>query len=154
VSTNGPALSSQYNGGSGAGGQGNGTVGTLTNAESKSIEEAIEEIERTIQKLKDASSDGKDDTLTEVARRAKVIADAGGYRRPDVEQMPEVYRRALEDLETSKILTLSSGLQWARYYVIPGEGWDQGVGDAWMRMEAERLELLRRRIEVIQGKRP
>jgi len=33
VSTDGPALSSQYTGGSGAGGQGNGTAGTLTNAE-------------------------------------------------------------------------------------------------------------------------
>ena len=33
LSTNGPALSSQYNGGSSAGGQGNGTVGPLTNAE-------------------------------------------------------------------------------------------------------------------------
>ena len=120
----------------------------------KSIEEAIEIIERTIKKLKDAASDGKEDTLEEVARRAKVIADAGGYRRPDLEQMPEVYRQALEDLETNNILTFSSGLQWARYYVIPGEGWDEGVGDAWMRMEAQRLELLRRRIEVIQGKRP
>lgn len=120
----------------------------------KSIEDAIEIIERTIKKLKDASSDGKDDTLDEVARRAKVIADAGGYRRPDLEQMPDVYRQALEDLETNNILTLSSGLQWARYYVIPGEGWDEGVGDAWMRMEAQRLELLRRRIEVIQGKLP
>jgi len=33
LSTNGPALSSQYTGGSGVGGQGNGTVGPLTNAE-------------------------------------------------------------------------------------------------------------------------
>ena len=33
VSEDGPALSSQYNGGSGASGLGNGTVGTLTNAE-------------------------------------------------------------------------------------------------------------------------
>jgi len=33
LSTNGPALSSQYNGGSSAGGQGNGTVGPLTNDE-------------------------------------------------------------------------------------------------------------------------
>ena len=33
VSTNGPALSSQYTGGSGVGGQGNGTGGTLSNAE-------------------------------------------------------------------------------------------------------------------------
>jgi hypothetical protein len=71
----------------------------------KSIEEAIEIIERTIKKLKDASSDGKDDTLEDVARRAKVIAEAGGYRRPDLEQMPEVYRQALEDLETNNILT-------------------------------------------------
>jgi hypothetical protein len=33
LSTNGPALSSQYTGGSNAGGQGNGTEGTLSNAE-------------------------------------------------------------------------------------------------------------------------
>ena len=33
LSTNGPALSSHYTGGSGVGGQGNGTVGPLTNAE-------------------------------------------------------------------------------------------------------------------------
>ncbi|MEI8368027.1 MAG: hypothetical protein WCJ31_06305 [Planctomycetia bacterium] len=110
------------------------------------IEEAIEIIERAIKKLKDRASDGKDDTLQEVARRAKVIADAGGYRAPELELMPEVFRQALEDLETNNNSSFISALEWARYYVIPVEGWDGGFGDAWMRMEAQRLELLRLRI--------
>ena len=120
------------------------------------IEEAIERIERTIKKLNDEASDGKDTTLEEALGRwrPKVVADTTGFRAPALRLMPEVYRQAVEDLETSWILRFTSGLEWGRYYAVPGPGWDGGVGDAWMRMEVWRLELLRSRIGVIEGAIP
>lgn len=118
----------------------------------RSIGEVIEGIDKLIGRLNSAASDGKRDSLEEVARRAKVVADAGGYRSPDLKDMPAEYQQAVEDTESSVIITTATMIQWARY-ACGEEGWDDGWGDVWMRMEAWRLELLKARIEVILGAR-
>jgi hypothetical protein len=116
-----------------------------------SIDESLARIDQAITKLQRAASDGKRETLAEAVRRAKAMADAGGYRSPELKNMPQEYQHAVEDLENSVILTFASMLQWLRYS-LGEKGWDSGAGDTWMRMEASRLELLKSRIQVLREK--
>jgi autotransporter-associated beta strand protein len=129
-----------------------GDNGTGEDDERRTIGEVLGDIDRMIDLLNILASDGRSDSLSDIAKRVKVMADAGGYRSPDLRHMPPEYQQAVEEMETSVILDIASFTQFNLYALDMGQhGWDDGWGDVWMRMEAWRLDLLRSRIQVILG---
>jgi hypothetical protein len=112
-------------------------------------------------KLLALANDGRCQTLGEIAKRVTVLADAAGYRSANLKTKPAFYQRAVEDLESSGIITASSYIIFAGNWAYSGlhglvEFWpfyvdegDNGPGDCFLQMEIQRNNLLISRLEVI-----
>jgi hypothetical protein len=121
----------------------------------KDCEEVIARIQKAIANMVQMSSDGTENTIDDVAKRAKVWADAGGYRSEGLANEPCFLQQAVEDVESSTIITITSGIVWTGEWIgsswVPGfnRGWDTGDGDIYLRMEAWRLGMLAKRVSVL-----
>ena len=121
----------------------------------KECEDAIARILKAIASMVQMASDGTANTISDVAKRAKVWADAGGYRNEDLANEPCFLQQAVEDVETSTIITITSGIVWTGEWIgsswVPGfnRGWDTGDGDIYLRMEVWRLGMLAKRVDVL-----
>jgi hypothetical protein len=133
----------------------------LVHNQNKSTKEEIDaiiaQIDSTIAKIATMASDGRNHTLTEAHTAASAWATTTGYRSEKLKDMPWFFQQAVEDIENSMVLTSTSLLVWSLEWIgsnLPNQifdntGWDTGNGDVWLRMEAWRLGLLKKRIIVL-----
>jgi hypothetical protein len=81
------------------------------------------------------------------------------YPNGHLKKKPQILQRAVDDVESSAVLTTASGVVLVftilnRKLGLGDNRLDRGLGDSWLIMEHKRLELLRRRVVVIAGQVP
>jgi hypothetical protein len=123
----------------------------------KECDAAITRVEKTISQMVTWASNGKNHTLSQALAAAKPWATATGFESQQLKRQPCFFQQAVRDVEASWVLDATSGFLWFEELVasslpnwaVDNSGWNTGNGDAWMRMEMWRLQMLKSRIKVL-----
>ena len=87
----------------------------------------------------------------------RLCANASGFRSEWLKEQPCFYQQAAEFIEGSWFILFMSGTLWSMEllgsnlpdWAFDNTGWDTGVGDTWLRMEAWRTRLFRLQLIVL-----
>ena len=116
-------------------------------------EAVLEQLHHTLnQMMIYVSSDG-DHSLKDALSTVKVWATAAGYRSEELKKQPCFFQQAVEEIESSWVLSATSMLMWTEIIVddtfFSNPSLNKGWGDKWMWMEIWRTNMLIKRVEVL-----
>ena len=117
----------------------------------KECDAALAQIDETLSAML-AVTNGQDHTLHEATAAAKAWATVSNYRSDELKKQPAFFQQAVADIEGSRVLLTASGCIWVgewidNWFIDPK--WNNGNGDAWMRMEILRELWLKKRIQAL-----
>jgi len=124
---------------------------------SDECEEALDKLNDLIEKVRDEITNGRDCTMSEIGRRTRPLANAGGGRSKAYDDLACWQKEIVDRIEDDPILTGLSSYQWFMLSVKNQpfcdalnqwpKGVDRGSGDIWLIVELDRLQMRKRLME-------
>jgi len=116
-------------------------------------EAVLEQLHHTLKQMMIYVGSGSDHSLVDALSTVKVWATAAGYRSEELKKQPCFFQQAVEELESSWVLSATSMLIWTEIIVddtfFSNPSLNKGWGDKWMWMEIWRTNMLIKRVEVL-----